>query len=60
MEPKAETPCLRLQVCLADHLGQQMPEGDQLVALAFVFIPQERFGGPIDDVALRPGMKIIP
>ena len=60
MEPRSGTPCWRLQVCQADHLGQQMPEGDQLVALAFVLVPQQCCGGCLAGVALRPGLEIIP
>ena len=60
MEPRSGTPCGRLQVCQSDHLGQQMPEGAQLVALAFVLVPKQCCGGGLDGVALRTGMEIIP
>ena len=42
MEPRPQASCLRLQVRPSDDIGQQMPEGDHLVALAFVLIPKER------------------
>src|SRR5215831_17024757 len=60
MEPRSGTPCGRLQVCPSEHLGQQMPESDQLVVLAFVLVPQQCCGGGRAGVALRTGLEIIP
>jgi len=46
MEPRSPASWLRLQAGPSNDIGQQMPEGDQRVALAFVLIPEEQ-GTPV-------------
>src|SRR5712691_7078011 len=53
MEPRPPASWLRLQACPSDDIGQQMPDGDQLVALALVLIPKERCRGLLGRGALR-------
>ncbi len=59
MEPRPQASCLRLQTRPSDDIGQQMPDGDQLVALAFVLIPEERCRGLLERGALRADMEIV-
>ena len=58
MEPRSPASWLRLSAGPSHDIGQQMPEGHQLVALAFPLIPEERGRGYRARGALRTDREI--